>query len=73
MKNRLVKKLEVVLDEVAPRAFAIVKETARRFKENSVLEVTARQFDRDLAASRESITIKGDKALWNKSVDSRRK
>jgi preprotein translocase subunit SecA len=58
-------KLEVVLDQVVPRAFAIVKETAKRFKENSVLEVTARQYDRDLAATRESITIKGDKALWS--------
>ena len=48
-----------------PRAFAIVKETARRFKENSVLEVTARQYDRDLASKRESITINGDKALWS--------
>jgi preprotein translocase subunit SecA len=57
-------KLEQVLDEIVPRAFAIVKETARRFKENKVLEVTARQFDRDLAATRESITIEGNKAFW---------
>ena len=58
-------KIEEILDRLLPRAFAIVKETARRFKENSVLEVTARQFDRDLAAVRPSITIKGDKAYWN--------
>jgi len=58
-------KLENVLDRCVPRAFALVKETARRFKENSVLEVTARQYDRDLAATRESITIKGEKAFWN--------
>ena len=51
--------------KLIPRAFAIVKETAKRFKENSVLEVTARQYDRDLAATRESITIKGNKALWS--------
>ncbi len=57
-------KLEKKLDELIPRAFAIVKETARRFKGNEVLEVTAQQFDRDLAATRESITIKGDKAYW---------
>jgi preprotein translocase subunit SecA len=57
-------KLEKKLDELVPRAFAVVKETARRFKENSVLEVTARQYDRDLAATRESITIKGEKAQW---------
>jgi preprotein translocase subunit SecA len=58
-------KLEKTLDRCVPRAFAIVKETAKRFKENSVLEVTATQFDRDLASTRESINIKGDKAYWN--------
>jgi preprotein translocase subunit SecA len=58
-------KLEDILDQCVPQSFAIIKETTRRFKENVVLEVTARQFDRDLAATRESITIKGDKALWS--------
>jgi preprotein translocase subunit SecA len=57
-------KLEEVLDQCVPVAFAVMKETARRFKENSVIEVTARQYDRDLAATRESITVKGDKAYW---------
>src|SRR5512133_823230 len=62
--KEILEKLEKKLDEVLPRAFAIVKETARRFKENDVLEVTARQFDRDLAATRNSITVEGDKAYW---------
>ncbi len=57
-------KIEEVLEKVLPTAFAIVKETSRRFKENEVLEVTAQQYDRDLASSRESITIKGEKAYW---------
>ena len=65
IEKQIGEKLEVILDKAVPRAFAIVKETARRFKENSVLEVTARQYDRDLASKRESITIQGDKALWN--------
>jgi preprotein translocase subunit SecA len=65
LEKRIEDKLEKILDECVPRAFAIVKETARRFKENSTLEVTARQFDRDLAATRESIVIKGDKAIWS--------
>ncbi|HPI68130.1 MAG TPA: preprotein translocase subunit SecA [Bacteroidales bacterium] len=60
-------KLEDILDELLPVGFAIVKETARRFKENAELVVTARQYDRDLAAKRESITIKGDKAYWRNS------
>jgi preprotein translocase subunit SecA len=65
IEKQINEKLEIALDQLVPRAFAIVKETAKRFKENSVLEVTARQYDRDLAATRESITIKGDKALWS--------
>jgi len=58
-------KLEEILDQSVPVAFAIMKETTRRFKENSTLEVTARQYDRDLAATRESVIVKGDKAYWN--------
>lgn len=65
LEKLIEEKLETILDSLVPRAFAIVKETARRFKENSVLEVTARQYDRDLAATRESITIKGDRAIWS--------
>ncbi|HEX7494010.1 MAG TPA: preprotein translocase subunit SecA, partial [Bacteroidales bacterium] len=64
IEKQINEKLEEKLDQLVPRAFAIVKETTRRFKENSVIEVTARQFDRDLAATRESITIEGDKAIW---------
>jgi preprotein translocase subunit SecA len=64
IEKQINEKLETVLDESVPVAFAIVKETARRFKENDELEVTARQYDRDLAATRESITVKGDKAHW---------
>ena len=57
-------KLEEVLNEVLPIAFALVKETARRFVENENVEVTARDYDRDLAAARNSIIINGDKAIW---------
>ncbi|MFA5815219.1 MAG: preprotein translocase subunit SecA [Bacteroidales bacterium] len=57
-------KLEVKLNELLPHAFAIVKETARRFKENEELVVTPRDYDRDLAAQRDSIEIQGDKAIW---------
>jgi len=65
IEKQINEKLELTLDQLVPRAFAIVKETAKRFKENSVLEVTARQYDRDLAATRESITIEGNKAIWS--------
>ncbi len=65
IEKHITEKLEIILDECVPEAFALVKETAKRFKENSVLEVTARQYDRDLAATRESITVKGENAYWN--------
>jgi len=44
------KELEIILMQILPEAFAVVKETAKRFKENKTIEVTASQFDRDLAA-----------------------
>ncbi len=58
------KKIEDVLNEILPTAFAVVKETARRFNDNEHIEVTANDFDKDLAATRNSVTIKGDKAIW---------
>jgi preprotein translocase subunit SecA len=59
------KELEKVLMKVLPKAFAIVRETARRFKENEYLEVTAQDFDREFSATKEHIKIDGDKALWH--------
>ncbi|MDR1725947.1 MAG: preprotein translocase subunit SecA, partial [Bacteroidales bacterium] len=56
-----------VLNELLPEAFAVVKETARRFFENEQVEVTATDFDRDLAAVRESVNISGDKAYFSNS------
>ena len=64
LTKKIDEKIEKVLLEILPEAFAVVKETARRFKENPMLEVTATDFDRDLAAGRSSITIEGDKAIW---------
>ena len=57
-------KYEVVLNEILPEVFALVKETALRFKENEEVEVTALDYDRKLAAERESIEIRGDTAIW---------
>jgi preprotein translocase subunit SecA len=56
------KQLEVVLMDILPEAFAVVKETARRFTENKSLQVTATQFDRDLASKKPNVVINGDKA-----------
>ncbi len=60
------KDLELVLIEVLPKAFAIIRETARRFKENEYLEVTATEHDRILAAKHQNIKITGDTAQWHR-------
>ncbi|MVZ65834.1 preprotein translocase subunit SecA [Sphingobacterium sp. DK4209] len=58
------KQLEEVLAEILPEAFAVVKETARRFTENKEIKVTASDFDRDLAVRKSNVTIDGDSAIW---------
>lgn len=58
------KRLEEVLMQILPEAFAVVKETARRLTENTTLEVTASDFDRELAATKPHVQIAGEKALW---------
>lgn len=55
---------EKVLDEILPEAFAVVKETARRFKENSSITVTATPKDRELSATKSYITLDGENAVW---------
>ncbi len=67
-QDKLVKtideKIEKVLEEILPEAFAIMKSTARRFKENPTIRVKATQFDRDLSATKEFVEIDGDYAIW---------
>ncbi len=64
------KGLESVLKEILPEAFAVVKETARRFTENSEIEVTPTEQDRNLAGKgRDYVRIEGDKAIWKNEWD----
>ena len=60
---------EEILVQIMPEAFAVVKETAKRFVENEEIEVTATPYDRELSAERENITLKGDLAFWSNSWD----
>ena len=60
---------EKVLNEILPEAFAVIKETARRFKENKSITVSASPKDRELSASKSYITISGDNATWVNSWD----
>lgn len=61
-KNSL-EQIEEVLDEIKGEAFAVIKETAKRFTENETVEVTATDMDRDIAAQRDHVKINGDKAI----------
>ncbi len=60
--------LEVVLLEILPEAFAVVKETARRFSEQKQMVVTATEWDKQLSAytrSKKPVQISGEQAIWN--------
>ncbi|MEN8119478.1 MAG: preprotein translocase subunit SecA [Bacteroidota bacterium] len=65
IEQKILDKTEDVLKEILPTAFAIMKETATRFFNNETIEVTATDFDRNLASVKENIRIKGDKALFS--------
>jgi preprotein translocase subunit SecA len=58
-------KIEEVLKEIMPQAFAVVKETAKRWSENGQLVVTTQDFDRELAKQKDGITINGDETIWH--------
>ena len=65
LEKEVLERYEEALNEVLPDAFAIVKDTARRFTENGEVEVTATDFDRNLAAQgKDFVRIEGDKAIW---------
>lgn len=57
------------LDQILPSAFAVVKETAKRFTNNTEIEVTANAFDREISASKAYVKLKGDQATWFNSWD----
>ncbi len=60
---------ESILNQILPEAFAVVKETARRFVENTSLEVTATAFDRELSQDKSYVNLKENKAYWSNSWD----
>lgn len=64
LEKEITEKIEEVLMEILPEAFAIIKDTARRFTENAETVVTATDFDRNLAAKHDFVTIQGDKAVY---------
>ncbi|HIO59715.1 MAG TPA: preprotein translocase subunit SecA, partial [Flavobacteriales bacterium] len=69
LEEKINEELEVILDELLPEAFAVMKETAKRFSAEEDIEVTALEYDKDIAATRDMVTIQGDKAYWKKTWD----
>lgn len=64
LEKEITEKLEVVLEQIMPEAFSIVKDTARRFTQNEEIIVTATDFDRQLAQTKDFVRIEGDKAIY---------
>ena len=69
LKDEAYKASEAVLENIMPEAFAVIKETAKRFTNNTEIEVTATPFDRELSGYREHVTLNGDKSVWANSWD----
>ncbi|MEW7292644.1 preprotein translocase subunit SecA [Aquimarina sp. 2304DJ70-9] len=69
LKDEAYQATEKILDEILPEAFAVVKETAKRFTNNDAIEVTASTYDRELSGTKDYITLDDDKAIWATSWD----
>ena len=67
LEKKVFDKIDEALDDIMPEAFAVLKEVARRFKDNEVVEATATDLDRDLAAKCENINIEGDRVFYDTS------
>ena len=65
LTKKIDEEIEEALNEVLPDAFAVMKSTARRFKEKEVIEVTATDMDREFSAKHDYVRIEGDKAYWS--------
>ena len=67
LEKQQLDKIEEALNNILPEAFAVLKETAKRFKENEVVEATATDLDRELASKFDHINIEGDKVYYDNS------
>ncbi|WP_411031484.1 preprotein translocase subunit SecA [Spongiimicrobium sp. 3-5] len=69
LKEEAYKISEDTLNKILPEAFAVVKETAKRFVDNETLTVTASEYDRSLSGTKDYVTLDGDNAIWKNSWD----
>ncbi|WP_298472530.1 preprotein translocase subunit SecA [uncultured Maribacter sp.] len=67
LKEEAYKISENTLNEILPEAFAVVKETAKRFANNKTISVSASEYDRQLSGEKEYVTLDGDSATWQNS------
>jgi len=67
LKNERYEIERKTLDKILPEAFAVIKETAKRFKENETLIVSATSFDRELSGNNDYVSLEGDNAIWKNS------
>ena len=67
LENLILEKYEETLNNILPKAFAVVKETAKRFTENKEIIVTASEYDKELATKKDFISIKNNSAIYNTS------
>ncbi len=69
LENEIYIQTEKTLHEIQPEAFAVIKETAKRFTQNKTITVTASPFDRELSAKRDFVTLDGANAIFSNSWD----
>ena len=69
IKDESYETTEKVLNDILPEAFSVVKETAKRFKENTSITVKANEYDRELSGSKAYVTLDGENATWANSWD----
>ena len=69
LKDDVYVKTQEVLETILPEAFSVIKETARRFVNNTTIEVTASTYDRELSGTKDYISLDGEKAFWANSWD----
>ena len=67
IEKSVIEIIEVTQNEILPEAFAVIKETATRFKNNATIKVTASDFDKDLAANKDFVNIEGKHAIYKNS------
>ena len=69
LENDLITKKAEILNDLLPQAFAVVKETAKRFFENKEIEVTTSDFDKEVASKKSYVNIKSNKSIWKNNWD----